>query len=70
MGDAVFENHVHGRECKLKVVAVEDFDPRPQKYRGTVKEITLEPSDIPGAVLEEPFEAHAIYASVEMVVTL
>ena len=38
MGDAVFEKHVHGRECKLKVVAVEDFDPRPQKYRGTVKE--------------------------------
>jgi len=38
MGDAVFEKHVLGRECKRKVVAVEDFDPRPQKYRGTVKE--------------------------------
>ena len=38
MGDAVFEKHVLGRECKRKVVAIEDFDPRPQKYRGTVKE--------------------------------
>ena len=38
MGDAVFEKHVFGRECKRKVVAVEDFDPRPQKYRGTANE--------------------------------
>ena len=38
MGDAVFEKHVLGRECKRKVVAVEDFDPRPQKYGGTVNE--------------------------------
>ena len=38
MGDAVFEKHVLGRECKRKVVAVEDFDPRPQKFRDTIKE--------------------------------
>lgn len=38
MGDAVSEKHVLGRECKRKVVAVEDFDPCPQKYRGTVNE--------------------------------
>ena len=37
MGDAVFEKHVLGRDHKRKVVAVEDFDPRPVKYRGTVK---------------------------------
>ena len=37
MGDAGFEKHVLGRECKRKVVAVEDFDPRPLQYRGTVK---------------------------------
>ena len=37
MGNAVFEKHVFGREHKRKVVAVEDFDPRPLKYRGTVK---------------------------------
>ena len=29
---------------------------------GTAAMITLEPSDIPGAVLEEPFEAHAMPA--------
>jgi len=29
---------------------------------GTAATITLEPSDIPGAVLEEPFEAHAMPA--------
>ena len=38
MGDAVFEKHVLGREHKRKMVAVEDYDPRPLKYRGTVKE--------------------------------
>ena len=37
MGKAVFEKHVLGREHKRKVVAVEDFDPRLLKYRGTVK---------------------------------
>ena len=37
MGDVVFEKHVLGRDHKRKVVAVEDFDPRPVKYRGTVK---------------------------------
>jgi len=29
---------------------------------GAAATITLEPSDIPGAVLEEPFEAHAMPA--------
>ena len=37
MGDAVFEKHVLGRDYKRKVVAVKDFDPRPLKYRGTLK---------------------------------
>ena len=41
MGDAVFEKHVLGRERKRKVVAMEDFDPRPHKYRGMVKECVL-----------------------------
>ena len=31
------QKHVLGREHKQKVVAVEDFDPRPLKYRSTVK---------------------------------
>lgn len=38
MGEAVFEKHVLGRERKRKLVPVEDFDPRPLKYRGTAKE--------------------------------
>ena len=38
MGDTIFEKHVLGREHKRKLVAVEDFDPRPPKYRGTAKE--------------------------------
>ena len=32
-----FLRNVLGRDHKRKVVAVEDFDPRPVKYRGTVK---------------------------------
>ena len=35
MGDEVFEKHVIGRKQKIKLVAVEDFDPRPLKYRGS-----------------------------------
>ena len=41
MGDAVFEKHVLGREHKRKLVAVEDFNPHPLKYRGTVKGCVL-----------------------------
>ena len=37
MGKAVFEKHMLGTEHKRKVVAVEDFDPCPLNYRGTVK---------------------------------
>ena len=34
--EATFEKHVYGREKKRKWIPLEDFDPRPQEFRGTV----------------------------------
>ena len=33
-----FEKHVYGRTSKKVIKTLEEFDPRPEKYRGTAKE--------------------------------
>ena len=38
-----FEKHVYGRTSKKVMKTLEEFDPRPEKYRGTAKE-NLKPS--------------------------
>ena len=35
MLDATFRKHVFGKERKLTYVQMEEFDPRPEAYRGT-----------------------------------
>lgn len=37
ISDASFEKHEYSKPVKKKMSSVEDFDPRPQKYRGQVK---------------------------------
>jgi hypothetical protein len=37
IAEASFEKHVYGREKKRKVKPLEDFDPRPVEFRGTVR---------------------------------
>ena len=36
LSDATFEKHQHSKPVKRKVSPVEDFDPRPLKFRGQV----------------------------------
>ena len=36
MSDATFEKHVYGQTKKVKRLPIEDFDPRPEKYRSKV----------------------------------
>ncbi len=36
ISDACFEKHEYSKPVKRKSISVEDFDPRPQKYRGQV----------------------------------
>ena len=38
MSDAKFERHDYSRSTKRQIVPVEDFDPRPQEFRGTAGE--------------------------------
>jgi hypothetical protein len=38
ISDVNFEKHVYGRTRKRQLKSLEDFDPRPEKYRGTAKE--------------------------------
>ena len=36
MSDAIFEKHVCGRDKKVKLLPIEDYDPRPEKYRNNI----------------------------------
>lgn len=36
MSDATFEKHVYGQTKKVKLLPIEDYDPRPEKYRNKV----------------------------------
>ena len=36
MSDATFEKHIYGRTKKVKCLPIEDYDPRPEKYRNKV----------------------------------
>ena len=36
MSDATFEKHVYGQRKKVKLLPIEDYDPRPEKYRNKV----------------------------------
>ena len=38
ISDVNFEKHVYGQTRKRVLKSLEDFDPRPEKYRGTAKE--------------------------------
>ena len=38
LGEAYFEKHVYGRQRKRALTQVEDFDPRPLRFRGTAHE--------------------------------
>ena len=35
--DSVFEKHVYGKVKKRRLEPLEDFDPRPDKFKGTAK---------------------------------
>ena len=39
ISDACFEKHEYSKPVKRKSISVEDFDPRPQKYRGQVSSV-------------------------------
>ena len=36
MSDATFEKHIYGRTKKVKLLPIEDYDPRPEKYRNNI----------------------------------
>ena len=36
MSDATLEKHVYGQDKKVKLLPIEDYDPRPEKYRNNI----------------------------------
>ena len=48
MAEAPFMKHVYSRERKRTMQSLEDFDPRPTEFRGTVRD------RLPGLLGESP----------------